>query len=210
MSGRLELIKSLILPAPVIADVGCDHGLIAEYCIKSVLGERVIASDIGEKCLDKAKARLSGIENVEFVCCDGISYDCDEAIIAGMGGLTIVDILISAKKLPETAIVSPHRDGESVRRTLLKLGYCIERDIPVLDRNRYYEVIRATLHGDGVRAPNDVRMLFGTEIDTPSAALKVHLRRLYNTYMLAPDKNAARLKLIKEAMCLQGMEQNPK
>ena len=45
---RLEAIKSLIEPADAIADVGCDHGLIAEYCAKSGMAKNVIASDISE------------------------------------------------------------------------------------------------------------------------------------------------------------------
>ncbi|MDE6293893.1 MAG: class I SAM-dependent methyltransferase, partial [Clostridiales bacterium] len=67
MSERLDLIKSLIVPAKIIADVGCDHGRIAEYCANSGVAELVIASDISGKCLQKARTLLGDKSNVKFV-----------------------------------------------------------------------------------------------------------------------------------------------
>lgn len=203
MSERLDLIKSLIVPAKVIADVGCDHGLIAEYC--TAVAECVIASDISEKCLQKARTRLSGAGNVLFVCCDGLQYDCDEAIISGMGGILITQILRAAKTLPKTLIVSPHRDGALVRSTLLDLGYGIDRDLPIFDRNKFYSVIRADKDG-GNRQLSPIQLTFGTDCDKPDEALKKRLRQLYKTYSVAPEANRARLDEILSAMELQGIQ----
>ena len=205
MSERLDLIKSLIVPSRVVADVGCDHGLIAEYCAKSGIAESVIASDISEKCLQKAKTLLSGMPNVRFVCCDGLGYDCDQAVIAGMGGMLVCDILRSAHSLPKTLIASPHRDSGSVRSTLIELGYGIDRDIPIFDRNKFYYVIRAD-KTCGERQLTELQITFGKDCTVPNAALSKRLRQLYTIYSVAPEQNSARLKVITEAMKLQNIQ----
>lgn len=205
MSERLDLIKSLIVPEKVIADVGCDHGLIAEYCASSGIAEQVIASDISEKCLQKAKARLGTQANVRVVCCDGLKYECDEAVISGMGGILICQILRSADRLPKTLIVSPHRDGALVRATLIELGYGIDRDIPIFDRGKFYSVIRADLECT-VNQLSDLQLKFGMDCDKPSLALKTRLEQLYKIYSVAPEKNSQVLSDITAAMLLQGVQ----
>ncbi len=204
MNGRLDVIRSLIVEADVAADVGCDHGLIAEYCADSGLCGRVIASDISDICLDKARKRLCGKPNVSFVCCDGISYDCDEAIIAGMGGLAIRDILLSAKSLPKTLIVCPHRDEYTVRKTLIALGYGIDVDTAIEERGKFYSVLRAVL-GGGRTELDELQLEFGADCEKPSAALSARLCKLYDIYMRAPDANSARLQSVTAAMRLQGI-----
>ncbi len=205
MSGRLDVIKSLITPATIIADVGCDHAKIAAYCAESGIAQKVIASDISEKCLQKARLRLGGADNVEFKCCDGIAYICDEAIIAGMGGLLICEILKSAERLPQTVVLCPHRDEDAVRRTLFALGYGITDDISVAERGKYYSVIRARLgvaHGE----VSELQLLFGMNVARPSAALTERLKKLHATYSRAPQKNKARLQAVTAALRLQGAD----
>ncbi|MDE6201182.1 MAG: class I SAM-dependent methyltransferase [Clostridiales bacterium] len=203
MSKRLDLIKSLIIPSRVIADVGCDHGLIAEYC--TAKAERVIASDISEKCLQKAKVRLAGATNVTFICCDGLGYECDEAIISGMGGILIAQILRAAACLPQTLIVSPHRDGALVRTTLIELGYGIDSDIPIYDRGKFYSVIRA-YKGGGVRELSHLQTVFGLDCATPNAELQRRLTQLYAVYSRAPQANKQQLSDVTAAMRLQNMQ----
>ncbi|MDE6401291.1 MAG: class I SAM-dependent methyltransferase [Clostridiales bacterium] len=207
MSERLDIIISLIEPAPIIADVGCDHAKVAAYCAENGIAQKVIASDISEKCLQKARARLSGVSNAEFVCCDGIAYSCDEAVIAGMGGLLISEILKSAVSLPKTVIVSPHRDEDSVRRTLLELGYGITDDIPVMERGKYYSVIRARIGAKREEA-SELQILFGMNVAQSSDALREKLKKLYVAYAHAPTRNSERLKYVTAAMRLQGIDPN--
>ena len=202
MSKRLDLIKSLIVPSAVIADVGCDHGLIAEYCLG--LAEQVIASDISEKCLQKARDRLSHASNITYICCDGLGYECDEAIISGMGGILIARIIREASALPRTLIVSPHRDDGLVRTTLIDLGYGIDRDIPIYDRGKYYSVIRADKDG-GVKQLSHLQTLFGVNCGKPNEVLSMRLKQLYATYSLAPEANRQQLSDITAAMRLQNI-----
>lgn len=205
MNERLNTVKAFIVSADTIADVGCDHAKIALYCLENGLAKTVVASDISEKCLDKARLALKPYANARFVCCDGIKYDCDEAVIAGMGGLLISDILKKASCRPHTVIACPHRNEEAVRTTLLEVGYGIDRDAPVLDRGKYYSVIRAVT-GGGAREADELQIMFGMNCAEPNDALKSRLNRLYATYMRAPYRRERELDLVLHAMRLQGVD----
>ena len=204
MSERLKLIESLILPADTVADVGCDHGKVAAFCVQSGIAKHVIASDISAFSLQKARDLIGSASNVSFACCDGIAYECDEAVISGMGGSLVCDILCAAVRLPETLVVSAHTDHEKVRKCLLSLGYGIDKDVPILDKNKFYAVIRAVL-GNGRTELSELQLKFGADCAVPSEALRTYLKRLYSAYMCAPEKNAKQLEQVYEAMRLQGM-----
>lgn len=204
MSGRLDTVKSLVVAADTVADVGCDHGKLAEYCVRSGLARRVIASDISESCLEKARKRLANARNVTFLRCDGIDYECDEAIVAGMGGILVADILRKARCKPKTLVLCPHRDGKTVRETLLELGYSIDRDVAVRDRGRFYSVMRADLGGEPEKL-DGLQLLFGKYCDAPDAVLREWLTALYKTYAVAREQNAAKLGDVTAALKLQGV-----
>lgn len=202
---RLAAVCSIIEPAEVIADVGCDHGKVAGYCLEKGLAKRVIASDISESCLEKARLGLFGYKNVEFHCCNGIAYYCDEAIIAGMGGMLISDIIAAAEHRPKRLVLCPHRDDAQVRRTLNTLGYSINQDFVCYERRRYYSVIGADF-GAKEQALSDLQILFGVYCHEKNDLLKNRLLSQYNIYIRAPLQNAQKIKTLTEALSLQGVE----
>ncbi len=200
---RLDAVCSLIVPAKVIADVGCDHGLVARYLSDSVgLCEKVIASDISDKCLSKARSNLYGRANVEFVLCDGIDYDCDEAVIAGMGGILIAEIIRKAKTLPNTLVLCPHRNAEEVRKTLISLGYSIDRDIIIKERGKFYFVLRA-VKGEEPINPTELQILYGMNYAEKNVVMKEYLTKQYNTYAVAPEQNKSKLDALAAAIAAQ-------
>lgn len=202
---RLAAVCSLIRPARVIADVGCDHGRVAEYCAANGLAETVIASDISSACLDKARKRLANSSNVLFEVCDGIGYRCDEAIIAGMGGILISDIIRRAAHKPQTLVLCPHRDADRVRRTLTACGYAIERDMLVEERGKFYFVIGAQL-ADIPQTLSEEQYLFGAFSDENCASLLRYLTVKYNEYAVAPERNADKLEPIIAALRRRGVD----
>jgi len=201
---RLGAVQSLIVLAHTIADVGCDHGKIAEYCVESGKAVNVIASDISEKCLDKARAAIKNSVNVTYICCDGIDYECDEAVIAGMGGYTICGIIEAARVLPGTLVLLPHRDADAVRRTLYAHGYEIERDFIVKERNKFYSAMRAVLAETETR-PTELQYMFGMFCAEKDELLSEYLVSKYNSYIVAPTRNRSKLLPLCEALRLQGI-----
>ena len=146
MTDRLNKIFSSLPNCNVFADIGCDHGYIAKAMIKSGKCQKVIVSDISEKCLEKARELLSEeltFGKAESVVCDGFNgvVGADLALIAGMGGKEIISILENACSLPEKLVLQPMKNCPEVRKCVNKLGYKILLDFVFKSANKYYDLM---------------------------------------------------------------------
>jgi tRNA A22 N-methylase len=146
MTKRLNEIYSLISSGKAFGVVGCDHGYIAERVLKEGKFKKVIISDISSKSLLKAKNLLKKYgESVESIVSDGFkeySVVPNEAVIAGMGGEEICQILLSSDKLPNRLILNPMKNTIKVRKTLHSLNYKILKDYTIFD-GKFYDIILA-------------------------------------------------------------------
>ena len=97
LTRRLRTLCSELKGGGTFADVGCDHGYIAEKTLENGLFDDVIISDISEKCLKKAESRLSLRFGGRFTAIVSDGFDnlphVDEALISGMGGEIISAML---------------------------------------------------------------------------------------------------------------------
>ena len=148
MNARVSKIVSEIPQVNVFADIGCDHGYASLYMLKSKKCNKVIFSDISEKCLLKAQTLLSDyiVKGVaEGIVSDGFSRlpEVDLALIAGMGGEEIVKIFSNAEKLPKGFVIQPMKNPEKVREYLVNNGYKIVKDYTFKSQRKYYDLIRA-------------------------------------------------------------------
>ena len=152
LSPRLEAVLSFV-KGQYLADIGTDHGYLAiSACLEGIV-EKALACDISPGPLAKAK------ENVKRYRLDnqistrlGFGLEPvkpDEAqcvIIAGMGGMRVIDIL---KKSPEVVkhierlIVQPQHDIPKVRQTLHCMGFAIIDEKMIQEDRRFYTVIAA-------------------------------------------------------------------
>ena len=127
---RLEKILSLLNDkVGVVADIGTDHGILAFKILTELKADKVIATDISEPSLDKARELKDryGFGN-KFLCIagDGLKPLKDEnkidiVVIAGMGGNEIVKIL-NEKPLNlkiDSFIFQPMQDAEILRQFLI-------------------------------------------------------------------------------------------
>lgn len=159
MSKRFNILLSLIPDCRVFADVGCDHGYMAYEMLKNRKCDRVIVSDISAECLKKAETLLRETfpDKYTAVVSDGFENvgNCDCALIAGMGGDTISDILAAAAgRLPEYLVLQPMKNSQRVRRDLVSLGYEILRDYTFRD-GKFYDVIVAKKSGNETYTADD-------------------------------------------------------
>lgn len=133
----------------LIADIGCDHGKLSIASLVEKKCDRVIAADISANSLSKAVALADNYkltDKVEFRVSNGfekIDEDLDAAIIAGLGGYEIRDIL--SKKMPSVKrlLLCPHQNAMIARVTLNSLGYGATKDFVVKEGNKYYQIIVA-------------------------------------------------------------------
>lgn len=146
MTERLTIIYNEIPTCETFADIGCDHGYIAKAVLDGNKANKVIVSDISEKCLNKARELLKDYVEagrVESRVSDGFSSvgKCSVALIAGMGGEEIISIMENAEFLPETLIIQPMKNCDKARYRAVELGYRIEKDFVFKAGGKFYDLI---------------------------------------------------------------------
>lgn len=175
---RLEMIASLVTKDAKIIDIGTDHAYLPIYLYKNNITKNVTASDISENVLLYSKKNIdkSGLsEFIKLVQSDGFKNlvdTYDEAIIAGMGTNTIMDIL-SFKNIPDSLIISSHNNLDELRLFMQKIGYKIVKEIIVKEKNIYYDVIK---YKKGIDNLTEEEILFGVSND------KDYYKYLLNKY----------------------------
>ena len=152
ISKRLESIASLIDNNNSIIDIGCDHGLLDIYLIENKKNINILATEINKNALNNAKNNIKKykLENIiKLQESDGLknidTTNYNTIIIAGMGSHTIVGILKqSIKKLKniDNLILQSNNDNYFLRKKVLKLGFYIEKEILIKEKNIYYTIIK--------------------------------------------------------------------
>lgn len=199
LTYRLNEIYSHLI-GDGLCDVGCDHG---KLCVKAKLDgfKRVVATDISEPSLNKAieLAKSCGVE-IEAVCTDGLSGveldGIDNVVIAGMGGLEIINILTNAPSRVKNYVLSPNTKNVELRKYLLENGYGIKRDYTIEDA-KFYTII---VCGDYPKVDySDAEIEFGKEYLSCSASLK-RLEKEYLTLKPVGVRltNSERFSLLEE------------
>lgn len=153
LSARLEQIVKLCDNVHCIADIGCDHGYVSAELILSNKCDKVIATDISARSLDKAIRFCDSLNINSYISFregDGfkVIYKDDkvkQAVISGMGGMEIINILEKNpfKKL-KNFVLQPMRDTIKLREYLVENNYKIVYDYLVFDEGIFYNVIKVT------------------------------------------------------------------
>lgn len=149
INKRLKKISAYLLNSKKIIDIGCDHALLGIYLCLENENIKVIASDINEKPLLKAKDNVNqyslndriaiklgnGLETVE--------EDVDTVVISGMGTLNIIKILEKINEYPHISklVLSPNNDFVLLREKIQKLGFEIVKEEIIKENNKYYLII---------------------------------------------------------------------
>ena len=163
---RLRAAADWVDPCDVIADIGCDHGRLGAMLLLENRARHLLASDISEKSLEKARHCLHrhGLTGrAEFFTADGldaIDRKVDTVCILGMGGETLSSILLRGqdKLLGATLVLGAHTNLYIVRKTLQAIGYRLSGEQVVRSEGRMYVLLRA-VPGDGSEEPYTRREL---------------------------------------------------
>ena len=154
LSKRLEVVASFIKDNSKIIDIGCDHGLLSIYLANKYKNIKIIASDVNKNALSSAinNIKEANLEDrIETRLGSGLQIvspeEIDTVVIAGMGSNTIVGILKYAKdKLinVDNIVVQSNTDLYFLRKNITNIGYYIEDEVLVEDKNIIYTVIKFT------------------------------------------------------------------
>lgn len=174
LGERLHLIYQLIPSSTErLIDIGCDHGRLGVFSLESGKVKFVLASDIREQPLQRARGlftRRKLLEHVSFQLANGLgdlqvnSRDC--VVIAGMGGLEISSILRNRKsdQIHEGTfyILHPTRSAEELRRTLYDLQFTILAEKLCREEFKIYPVFLVQQKSEEVvTAPKALDIFFG-------------------------------------------------
>lgn len=210
LDERLTRVASLVR-CEAAADIGCDHGKLAFYLVETDRAERVIATDISEGSLKKARELVlenGADDRISLRLGDGLAPvrdgEADVIVIAGLGGDVISGILERARadgKTFDSYVLSPNTHPEKVRRTLVSIGQRIIYDSAVQCAGKLYTVIKSE-KGEGVL--DELRERFGAFYDTDpqfEERAKAELEYIENlNATAASEKLANRAEMLKHAL----------
>ena len=153
LGARLGCALNMIGYARVAADIGCDHGRFACALAQRGTAERVIAGDISEAPLQRARALVArtGLESrVELRLGNGLTVltpgEADAICLLGVGGTLMVRLLEDAAapfQGAARALFQPMRAAEDIRRWAFEHGCHILDDRIVTERGRFYQLFMA-------------------------------------------------------------------
>lgn len=157
LSRRLEKLVEMATPVHQSADIGTDHGYVPCALLAAGKADLVIASDINQKPLDKAvrtAQRMGCADRISFRQGPGLEVlapgEAQGAIIAGMGGEMIKEILLTSPERVEEMsylILQPAQNPEILREFLYDGAYTIlAEDLVREEDGRFYEYFKVAFN----------------------------------------------------------------
>ncbi len=183
LSKRLSLIADLVPESTRVCDVGTDHGYLAIHLLKSGKASKVIATDINEKPLNKARQNIerAELEGISLRLCDGlegvVSDEFDTVVIAGIGGEVISGILKRAEeKVRGKALVfQPTTSPEALRKYLCDNGFEILKEVPLCENGKLYSVMLCEY--TGVKSEKEIGFYFSGLVSTADEDGKMYIEK---------------------------------
>jgi len=153
IDNRIEGILSLLPNCETLADIGCDHGLTGFFALSKGKTIKVIATDISEPSLKKARnlSKKYELENdFDFRCGDGLSVlkreEADIILLSGIGGELMSDIILKGKdKIDKNTslLLCPNNREAFLRETLEKIAFKITKERLIKENGKFYQVMLA-------------------------------------------------------------------
>lgn len=153
LSDRMMTNVSFIKKGSTVADIGCDHGYVAIYLCKEGIAKRVIAMDIGEGPLNRARSHVEEAGVTDCVECrlsDGLSQlrvlpdgtlEVDTVLIAGLGGRLAIRMMLDDLdkcRLCKSIVLQIQSDLTWTRESLVSNGFRIVDEAMVLEDGKFY------------------------------------------------------------------------
>lgn len=193
ISKRLIRVANTVTPGNRVVDIGTDHGYVPIYLIKNNLAKYVIAMDINKGPLKRADENIReyGYENyIETRLSNGFemikSNEVDIAVIAGMGGELIKNILMNGKNIVndlKEIVISPHSEIDIVRKYLHSVKFKIVSEEMLIDEGKFYTIIKAVKGKD--KEYSEIEYKYGAIlIQEENMVLKEFLVNKLNKYEL--------------------------
>ena len=186
LDPRLSCVASFVRKGSRVADIGTDHAYIPVYLLQKGISPSAIAADLRKMPLKNAERtveQFSLSNSIELVLSDGLDEidkdSCDDIIIAGMGGISILEIISRIDWILDgryRLIFQPMSHQEYVRRFLFENGFEIVGEKCCLDSKHCYCVIAAEYTGR-IRKHTPAEIYTGTLYKDADENAKIYLRK---------------------------------
>lgn len=173
LSKRMQSVVSMVEEKSVV-DIGCDHAFVSIYLLTTGKADKVIAMDVKKGPIDIAKSNVSLYgcgDKIQVRLSDGFDKlepgETECAIIAGMGGALIVDILKRGQIHTQNGIaliLQPQSECWKVREYLYSIGYKIVREDMLVEDEKYYTIIKAVPFKGSIPPYSEAEIEFGREL----------------------------------------------
>ena len=151
LSPRLAAAADFVPPCRVMADVGTDHAYVPLYLWQTGRISRAIASDIHEGPAVRARehcAKTGAEAAIAVRVGPGLATlqpgEVEGAVIAGMGGLMIRQILAEGGTTAESMdwfVLQPQNHAAELRRWLCANGYVISGERLAAEDRQLYQIL---------------------------------------------------------------------
>ncbi|MBA1435061.1 tRNA (adenine(22)-N(1))-methyltransferase [Bombilactobacillus bombi] len=154
LSPRLQTIVDMVPAVKCVADIGSDHAYVPIYLVQHKLIQRAIASEVspGPLSISQKDIQAANLQTqISTRLADGLAGlhavdEVDLAVIAGMGGQLITQILKRGQEqlqyIPQL-ILEPNNDEACVRAWLSQQQWQIIDENIVQEGRHIYEIILA-------------------------------------------------------------------
>ena len=171
LSERMRMVANMVTKSNVLADIGCDHGFVSIYLLEKGICPKVIAMDVNEGPLLRAKEHIEerGLTSyIDVRLSDGMDKlllgEADSILIAGMGGRLVIKILTDcmekAKELKEI-ILQPQSELYLVRQFLTDFGFHILQEKMVKDNGKFYPAMRVAWKEEKAQPLSEEELWYG-------------------------------------------------
>lgn len=222
VSKRIQYIANEVPVGVRTADIGTDHGFLPIYLAENKNTPRLIASDIRPGPLNAARRNIqvAGLEAlIETRLGSGLTTvepgEVDAAVIAGMGGKTIMEILVESEKIVDTLkclVLQPMGASRLVRKYLHTRHFHIQHETVFYDGDRMYELITAVpvaLHALG-QPVDQLAEHIADDYTGYTDSLSLNLAYEFGPYLLRKPTpafiDAVRVSLRRWKVSAEGME----
>lgn len=199
LSKRMQMVADMVTLGNVISDIGCDHGFVSIYLVENKICPRVIAMDVNEGPLLRAKEHIEerGLAKyIDIRLSDGMEKlalaEADGILAAGMGGRLVIKILSDymekAKALKEV-ILQPQSELHLVRQFLTEQGFHILKEDMVEENGKYYPAIKVTWQSGPEQKLSQVQQWYGPYLlKTKHSVLLEYLQREKSKFIQILDE----------------------
>ncbi len=217
LTNRLQAIADLIEKDVMVGDIGSDHGYLITYLVEKGIIKKGIASDINEGPVKNCISTITSYKFEDYVQVrlgGGLTpYQENEihtAVIAGMGGELIKDIIIESKAVAasvKTFILQPMTGQDVLRQWLIENNFRIDKEVIANEQDRFYEILVVTHGQQEDKLESFMSHMTVDEALTYEIGLKMSCDENYKGFI---EKKIRKYEMIKEQIQKHGKGKNEK